>query len=339
MEVININTLEDALDALSRIRGLDDSVDVPEVRFGELMGSLRIHFEGPMYHGSLPSGAIRGLWEYQQKLYKGLAYVIYGVEDIRKLTPPQLKHFELNFLVKDGTTTTEAIIEKLIEGLTEWMGGMDSKDKRAVIIAIALCIVVGIPASQIIPAYKDAKLEEIAATSLAERDSIQLEQLKVIEKARTEQLMSVVGLVEENDRLKRFSELNAEGSHSLIKYSSELDSISIGSASFSNFEIEEIKSRSPRGVSEASIETAEFRVIKLEVLSDPGMQRISVSSDQTGDLLVLLEESNFTSDELDQVLEAFKKRKTIHMDISVARVNDTVRTAQVVQIGKVDSVQ
>ena len=91
MSTIAINSLEDAI---AFLQANDDNAAYTLA--GEFF-QLKIKVDGARYHSSIPGELARGLWQFQEALYKAVAFSLHGVEDIRKLTAEQREDFEPMF--------------------------------------------------------------------------------------------------------------------------------------------------------------------------------------------------------------------------------------------------
>jgi len=78
---VALKSVEEALDYIAKLQ--HGQADDFAVMFDGELKALHINVDGPKYHSSVPAELARGLWEYQEALYRAAAFAITGTDDIR----------------------------------------------------------------------------------------------------------------------------------------------------------------------------------------------------------------------------------------------------------------
>lgn len=314
---IQLNTVEDALAQLVAIAALDHFDE--EISFGGELGSITFSITGRQYHGSIPGELARGLWEYQEELYRAAAFALSGSNDIRKLSQAVRDTLELVFEVREGSTDILAKLDTFIKALGEGFITMESKHKATVLICLAIILGGGVLGYKALDDSATLKQEEVKASL-----QVQLEQ----EKTRQFQLFS--GLAASDKVVSRFDKASEDGTRSVIRSASDAESIKVGRIEFDRSDIEEVNQRAARTASDAVVLDEDFRVLAAEAKLADSTKYMLAST--LGEFSVIVHHSEFSPAELDKLWAAAKGRANIRLEVSVTKNRDTIKAAQIVSV-------
>lgn len=75
-----ISTVADALDVLQKLD--DPTIAIPaEINFEGNLAVFKVVITGDHYHGTVPGELARGIWEYQEAIYRAVAFALYDGPD------------------------------------------------------------------------------------------------------------------------------------------------------------------------------------------------------------------------------------------------------------------
>lgn len=329
---LNISSLDDAFSVLNdlkndRIENVSDTV----LNFDPDVFKIKIYVDGDGFDGcSIPSRFAKGLADYQACLYRAAALALYGVEDSRKLTGEDFKVFELVYNVREGSLDLEALIKDLIAGFSSGFTNMDSKHKLIAIIATVLLLVSGATAYYIVASENETEVK------LAE-DATKREQIGrdiALEKAQTEQFKILADTVKDISAAKGVERNIVEGNRAIIKGADGATMLKMGSAVLDSGKIEEVNARSARARTEVTSVTDEFKVVKME-LRDGSVTKFWLSEPTTGiEFQTLMQDENFSEDDLRAVWNAARNRSRIKLELSIARARGQIKSATVLSVPK-----
>ncbi|GGC01072.1 hypothetical protein GCM10007205_07950 [Oxalicibacterium flavum] len=308
-----ISTIDEALLKISD----GAKFDVPLVFTGEL-SEWTAHIEGTKYDSSIPAELARGLWEFQEQLYRAAAFALYGSDDIRKLTGEQRIDFQLIFNVNEGSTSITAVITGFLEKLAEGMTSMDSIDKRKTIITVALIIAIGWGAITITETLADVKKAEIAAQIAIDGNQQETARLQEFSK-----------LAEKNQVAARFSKASEEGTRAIVKGASDAAEIKIGRITFDSEEIQEINQRAAKEKADAKIISNDFVIVRMEFRESA--TKIWLASAETGEFSITILDEEIDADSRKKIWECAEKRLPVKLEVNATIIRGQIRAAQLIK--------
>lgn len=313
-ELINLSTAEEAEGLLRRL--LDEkgtcSVDPQKIKFSGVLSAISFKIEGERYHGTLPANLARGIWEFQQEIYRSVAFSITGIDDIRKIGG-SLDPYTLVFKVSDGSSLFEALTDGLVDALKGGFVNMDSKHKAIVIISSVLILTTG------------AGLHSIAADYIDAGRQVDLEAQK------TDQMKLIADAAKSVPSVNRWIDASENGAKSIVKAASDAISIEIGTVKIEQSQIQEINSRAARDTSDTAPVEGSFLIIGFK-RQGQGIARFTLAS-KDGEFPAVLDEEAFEEDQLNRFWAAAQHNSSIHLQIQITRIGGIVRRAWVSDIG------
>jgi hypothetical protein len=316
--VITLSSLEDALAFLDRYAG-EKEHEAPSVQFSGELAEITIDVDGPRYHASIPSELARGLWEYQEALYRAVTLVLYEVEDIRRLTEEQRKDFELVFAVSEGSTDLVAKLKDFLAKLGEGFLTMESKHKGYTLVAIAVVLSTGWGAVTVLEAHASSKKEEIKAQA-----QIALEQ----EKTRQ---FEVLARVSQQSAVAAFSKAAEEGAKAIVRRAPDATQVRIGRTNIDRSDIEEVNRRSAIEKATAEIVQENFSVIATSS-RDASATRYWLARKDGSEFSVVLSHEDFEVAALEKIWAAARDRKPIALEVNLTMSRGTIRAAQIIKV-------
>ena len=321
--IVKLSSLEEALAYLATYAGgaeADADADAPNVEFDGELSQLRIDIDGERYHATIPGELARGLWEYQEGLYKAVAFALYGVEDIRRLTGAQRREFELVFKVAEGSTDLIAPLTEFFKKLGEGFLTMESKHKACVLVAIAVVLTAGWGATHIIESQSSVKKDEIKAT---------LDIRKEEEKTRQFEVLGRVAAG--NAVVSTFSKASEEGARSIVRSAPDARNVRVGRINIDRAEIEEVNQRALKEKATASIIQEDFRVFGAYARDASATKYFLVRQDGAEFSVVVSHDDHAPAD-LEKIWAAARDRKPISMEVNLTLIRGVIRTAQIVKL-------
>lgn len=314
---IQIATVEEAASYLERLVSGENLEDFSLT--GE-MDALHIMIDGDKYHSSVPGELARGLWQYQEQIYAAAALAIHGSRDIRKLTLEERESLELVFEVNAGCSDLKAHLGKLVEKIGDSIVTMDNATKKKIILCIVGMLVAG---------YVGEKV--IAATVDAYKDNNKKDQVVQMEAERTRQFDIFAKAMAGNKVVDGFKDASIEGSKAIVRAAGDAKEIEIGRISLDQDDIQAINSRSPKARSEPDVLDMDFRIFKVDVRNEGSMKYV-LAGPGTGEFVAIMDESQFSAEELANVLSAAQERKRVRLEVVITRANGVIRSAQITQV-------
>lgn len=315
---ITISTLEEALDFLSYYEA--DQESAPDVVFAGEINLLRAGIEGNRYHSTIPGELARGLWEFQEAMYKAVAFALYEVEDIRKLTAAQRRDFELVFKVSEGSTDLAAMLEGFFKKLGEGFLTMDSKHKAYTLVAIAAIVGASLAASKIIEINAAVRTEEVKA------------QLNISLEAEKTKQFEVFGRVANGSPVtSKFSKAVEDGSRAIVRSVPDAESVKIGRVKLDRVDIEEVNQRAVKEKASADILTEDFVIFGTQS-RDSGFTKYLLARRDGSEFYVTVSHEEHKPEDLDKIWAAARDRKPIALEINATFIRGVVRSAQIVKV-------
>lgn len=316
---LTLSTLEDALAYLAEYSG-DKEQDSPDIVFAGELAEIRVDISGERYHSSIPAELARGLWEYQEAMYKAVAFALYGVEDIRRLTQAQRMEFELVFRVGEGSTDIFAALSDFLGKLGGGFLTMDSKHKAYVLVAIAVVLTSGWAATTIAESQSAIKKEEIKAQTTIQQEHEKTRQFEVLAKIATT-----------NAVVNTFSKASEEGAKAVVRSVPDAKEVKIGRVKISRSDIEEVNARASKEKATAEIIQDDFRVFGAYARDASATKYILAGRDGT-EFSVVVSHEDHTAAELDKIWAAARDRKPLSLEVNLTLIRGAVKTAQIVKV-------
>ena len=315
MSTIAINSLEDAI---AFLQANDDNAAYTLA--GEFF-QLKIKVDGARYHSSIPGELARGLWQFQEALYKAVAFSLHGVEDIRKLTAEQREDFELNFEVREGSTELLASIGKFIEKLGDGITTMSSKDKKHTILVIAVLLAGGLGihdywGHQADMARIDAEAESARMTAEANAQTVQ----------------AIASLAGSNEKVKIFQKAIDEGGQAVVKGADDATTIQVPGKTYTRSDIEELTQRAPRELARAVSDIRQYKIVTTNSKSMDFI-KLGLVDVETGEVIpVSFIRDNMTMEDNNDIWEAAKSGNPITLELSKNYRKDALILASILSV-------
>lgn len=315
--MVVLSTVEEALKFLADI---ENQVEVEEVSFSGELDRFHLTIDGERYHSSVPGELARGLWHLQEAIYSAAAFALTGESDIRKLTSEQRSNFELVFEVKEGSSDFWASLGKFFEGLGEGFVNMDSKHKAITLVLSAVIVAGGVTAWKALDANAEAKKEEVKAEL-----AFQLEEQK------TRQFELIARATAGNPIAQKFEQAVTEGTKAVTRGAPDAEELRIGRVSFDSDDIKETNRRAQRTPTTSTVIEENFRVFTVNV-REPGVAKYVLAGIETGEFVASLEETNFSVEEIQRVLDAAQHRREIRLEVLTTVRKGTIQGAKILQV-------
>jgi len=324
-----LNTVEDAFAFLTQ----PDMQDVPasEISLQGELAKFETVITGEKYHATIPAALARGLWEFQEEMYRAAAFALYGEDNIRRLTDEQKRSFELVFSVSEGSSDIWSSLGEFFKKLGEGFTTMDSKHKGPTLVAIALIIALGWGGTHVVDTWAKAKEAEVEASTKIKEKEIDAARDRDREQARTEQFELIGSIAKQNAAVGRFDKATEEGARSIVKGASDADHIRVGRVTFDRAEIIEVNQRAVRDRAEAKIVTDEFYVVRIE-FRHTDTTRVWLASSNYDEFPALILSDDLPTAEVDKIIEAARARQSIKLEVSLTYIRNQIRAAQVLSL-------
>ncbi len=313
---ITLSTFEDALAFIAEAQDKDI---IENVNFSGALTKLKIIIDGEKYKCSMTGELARGIWEYQESIYKAASQVLYGVDDIRKLTSEQRDAFNLNFKITEGSIDFTALIEKFIEKIGEGFNSMDSKSKVITIVLLTVVLSVGIGSTKVLEASEETKRVEIKATLQIAQEEEKTRQFEIFAKA-----------LNDNANAMRFSQATEDGTRALMRSAPDASKISIGRINFDSQEINEVNQRAKKVKPTAEIVQEDFMVFGAETRHGSSTKYV-LSRKNGQEFPITVNHDDYSVDDLNKLWNAAKNRITIKLEVNLTMHKGNIRAAQISQ--------
>jgi hypothetical protein len=313
---VTLSTFEDAL---SFIADAQHKEILESVKFTGALTELKILVDGEKYKCSMTGELARGIWEYQEAIYKAASQVLYGVDDIRKLTSEQREEFNLNFKITEGSIEFKALIEKFIEKIGEGFTTMDDKSKIITMVLLAVVLSVGYGSTRVLEASEETKREEIKAELQISNEEEKTRQLQIFAKALTD-----------NTNALRFSQATEDGTRAIMRSAPDASKISIGRINFDSQEINEVNQRAKKVKSTSEIVQEEFKVFGAETRHGSSTKYV-LARPNGQEFPITVNHDDYAADDLNKLWNAAKNRTLIKLEVNLTMLKGSIRVAQISQ--------
>lgn len=313
--ITTINTLEDVL---SILRSGDDEATYA---LSEEFKTLKIKVGGERYHSSIPAELARGLWQFQEALYKAVAFSIHGVEDIRKLTTEQREDFELNFKVQEGSTEILASIGKFIEKLGDGISTMSSKDKKQTILLISALLAGAFLTNSYL--NHDAEVTKVKAD---------VQKVRLGKEEHENTIQAFASLVGDNDKARAFQKAVEEGGQAVVKGADDATSVEVPGKKYTRNDIEDLTQRAPREPAKSESDIRKYKIVTINTKSADIIKLglVDVASDD--EIPVNFIRDDMTMDDINAIWAAAKSGDEITLEVSKNYRKDTLVLATILSV-------
>lgn len=312
-----LSTVEEGLAFLVEYSHLEE---VPDVVFDGELSQIRIDISGPRYHATIPGELARGLWQFQEAIYKAVADALHGREDIRQLAARR-SDFELVFEVGDQSTDFIAKLKDFFAKLGEGFVTMDSKHKTVVLVAIAVLLAGGLGATSVVESQASVKKEEIKA-------GLAIGQ----EQEKTKQFEVLAEVARHHEAVAPFAKAAEEGARAIVRSVPDAKSVTLGRAKLNEGDIAEVNARAGKEKASAEIVTEEFRIIGVIAKDASSTKYILLRSKDAAEFAVTVNHDDYEAAVLDKIWAAARQRKPVTLEINLTLIRNTIRAAQIVKV-------
>lgn len=322
MSSLQLSSIEELENFLRTLWDLEEPEVPSKLTFCGDLKYLRIAIEGPKYHGSMPAETLKGLYEYQQSLYRVAAFALKGGEctSIRRLTKAEITELSLVYKFSEGSIDIQALADTFLGKVAEGFNNMDSKHKLAAICVVALCAVAGYGASLYFNSLDSTTQAKITAKADLAKEQVETERLRVFADAVTK------------TNTRTIMQISQEGTQSLLKSTPSATKATISGVIFDEKAIAEINQRSSSSVSEAELWDEEFLVGTADFRTN-GIIKYSLSRAVDGiEFKVLIDESEFDAEDLKKLFDCATSRTKIKLLINATVKSEQVIKAQLIEI-------
>jgi len=321
-----VSSLAQVHDLLWAIRQGEHIAYPASITFGGELATIDLKFEGPGFHRSLPGAFARGLWGFQEEIYRAVAVALYGTDDLRRLSKEDLQNFNLVFQVEDGSTGFEAAINNFMSELGKGLSDMDDSYKLAAILGVAVVLATGSAVGRIGRSHFDAKTRKVEIDG-----QVQIEEVRSA--AETKRLAEIAGIIDaavgRQNVVEAFKKATAEGAKQAIKAAPDATSATYGFTSFDQDAIKEITARSARESTDRVTVTDSFLVTGHRRPPGADVARFSLSN-RDGEMSAIVDLSDagpLTEEQRARFWEAVQGQKMVHLQVTVSSKGGVVKQA------------
>lgn len=314
---IVLSTTDEALAFLAAPRAEDDE---SEVEFAGELAELQVDISGARYEATVPTELARGLWEFQEALYKAAAFALYGTDDIRKLTYTQRADLELVFAVGPGSTAMVASLKDFLGKLGEGFTNMDSRHKAVVLVAIALLLTTGLAASNALEADAAVKKEEIKAQTQVQLEAEKTRQFEILAQAAAR-----------NPTVAAFDKAAADGTKAIVKGAPDATQVRVGQLRLHRGDIEEMNQRATRERPTAQVVQRRLKVAAI-ISRDSATTRFLFSDANNAEFPVVVSHEDISADDLERLWAAARNRRDVTVEVNLTLHRGVVRSGQILSV-------
>lgn len=287
--------------------------------------AIYIKLYGNKFNDSITGQVARGLWEFQQEIYRAVAYTLYGQASIKKLTKEDLEKYNLTFHINEGSTEIKAFIQGFFNCLAEALKDMSSAHKALLIAAIASIVTYG----YVTHSLESQKIDSNTATSLKKIEA-DLEEIKLKEHTKHLQLMAEAK--KEAETLGVWKESVKEGVKSVAKALDENDSMDFGEYHLPPLAIQQLKQKSPKVTSDESTITDNFTLYGFKEIS-PSQIQFEIRG-ASGEYTVLMDSDTFSKEEMNYLTHIAADIDSLKLTIKLITIRDKVKVAYIADFNK-----
>lgn len=288
---------------------------------------LVVHMKiyGEKFNDSITGQVARGLWEFQQEIYRAVAFTLYGQASIKKLTKDDIEKYNLIFKVNDGCTDIKAYIDSFLNFLSEAMVNMNPIQK----ITLTVLVVTILTSGYVTHSLEGQRIDANKEIQLSQ-NNLELEKAKI--DAKTKQMELIAKVKEIQPAVGVWNESVKEGVKSVAKSLEENDSMDYGDHNLSKEVIQQLKQKSPRSAPEEETITDKFTLYGFKEIS-AGQVQFDIRG-PSGEYTVLMDSDTFSQEEMTYLGHIAADRKTAELTIKLLTVRDKVKAAYVADFEK-----
>lgn len=134
--------------------------------------TLHIKIEGDCFDSSITGEVARSLWALQENVYRAAAEVLHGEPNIKKLTSDEREKLTLNFKIQKGCTNALVNIKDAATEIGKGFREMESKDKKAVFIALIVGAFLGYTSTSVVNAVTNYLSTKAAESAMVEQAKV-----------------------------------------------------------------------------------------------------------------------------------------------------------------------
>lgn len=299
------NSIFNAINTVAQNQQNNPDIDY-KLEFNNIL-KIRIKLKGCKFDCTLTGQVIKGLGEFQDEIYRAVAYTLYGEANIRKLTAEELSTYNLVFKLEQGSTAIAAAIDKLVEGVLEALKDMDSKHKVITICSIALMLTGGYVANNIL------------------EQKIQSEKQIKLQQEYTKQIELLTHGTDIIKLTKVWDGATQNAIKAIAKRLDENDSMEYGDYLLSAEAIKEIKRKNPRTTADDHLITDDFVLHGFKDLQN-GQTQFEIRG-ASGEYSVLVDTDTFSSNEISTLSHMAADRKKVKLTIKLTIIRGKIKAA------------
>lgn len=318
--VLTVNGTDEALSLIERLQAGEEITFPDRIELQGDLGKLVICVEGGNYHSSVPGNFARGIWEFQQELYRAVAATTQGVTDLRKLPKEAYEQYNLVFEVSDGCSNLEAPTSSFFTALGKGLSDMDDRNKLIAILGVAAIIALGYAGGDIGASWISAGVQATSLEADVEKEKERTKQIEIL--TRT------------NATVRTFDEAVRVGTKSVIKSVPDATEATVAGATFDRQAILDINSRASREARDSMELTQEFKIIgfKRPEGSDIGRYTLASKSGEISAILDMSEDGPFTQEQIQHFWNAGLTQHPITLSVEARLVGGAIKQALISDI-------
>lgn len=322
--------------AISNLQDFVDFVmaeeDFPDFDKVELSGwpRLDVKIYGDRYDGTLTPDVAKSLYDFYMELQRAYAYVKYGAPNLQRLTADDKKLFSsVEFRIENGCINLlgdyAEQTKSILTGLKELTAGMESRDKKHVVIFVALAIAGGITAYVLIDRYFDAKVQIAKADQQRQQTEVLIDGQKHALDAVVTASAQSVGRMEQDKRVRvsGASDQLEDAYQGIIRSAPDADRIDFSGAAFDQSDVEEIISR-PSVDTYSEVKEGEFIIDDIRKAKFPKISIRISSIDTDEQYTVGFEHGMISKESYDRIFDAAKNNETVNITYNAIIRSDGV---------------
>lgn len=315
---LTLSTQEDAFSFLKKLinNEISDEELPDDIEVTGTLASVLIEIDGDNYHSSVTGTLARGLWEYQQEIYRAIAHTLYGSADIRKLTKTQLQEYNIVIDVEDGCSKLIAHTKDILAYLKEGINTMESKHRLIFYVAVPLILTTGIGLTTVL--YHDTTT----------RGRVELEQEK------TAQMQVVKEAAHDVPLLQHWVDSSERGARSIVKGVPDAHSFQMGNEKINNQEITTINQRASKEIPEEYTLSGYFKITSTTEPTSTGVVRSGLSGNGdefTASLAMSNPDTPFSDEKINEIFLAPKNGNRILLKIKIKRTSEGIKSAEILE--------
>ncbi len=274
--------------------------------------NIEIKVYGDKFHDSITGQFARGIWEFQQEIYRAIAFTIHGVASIRKLSKEELDQYNITFYVKDGCTEIKGVVKPILKFLNKNMENLPPTTKAILIGTIFAILTTGFVVWRM--NAQDTEVE-IARTNQ--------KTIEAVTKEHTKQLELMKDVKTFFPTVQRWEEAAESGAKAMIKSLDDGDSMDYGETHVSSDQVKTIKQKSPRSQPDEDTISGKFELYGFKDITD---NKISIEiRNASGEFTVTMEAEDFSPEEFLYIKHKAADNAMIEMTIKKVTVRDRTK--------------